>query len=805
MKATGRRNALLLLGLLSAGLILKGGVHPRHMGWVFLALSLLSLPQVEALDFRWPSRIAGKAFGLCFVLGVALQLLPVPAGVRTALSPETQSIYAKLQEPGSAGRAALWEQALLHDLSVEVGAFPETIVLEAMVLEGGTRDSQAVPARPVSLDRDKSQWVLGIWLGAGIVFLLSVQLARFGHSAFFLRGLFSICVAESLWGILNRNSGSLGLFPKEHYLGAASGTLVNANHFASLMLVGLAVGASLFYRSDSQRTRFSAWGIRIGLLLCGLGILASGSRAGMALAIFGLIWRPQQGEFNARKAAGWSAVVVALGLIGFVINSGPHGSFWASDPSLIGRLDIWTHGIHHLAGFPLVGSGLGTFSWIGRMGLEAPALFQFGHLHNDWLQLLVEGGLLIALPVFVAFGAAARAVLKRLSARGNPTDEIALAGAVLLVALHALVDFPFQIPAILWTVSACAGLLWGTVKEHPAQPARAFPLLPLSLLAALALVGLQSAKKDSIAQGNLRVLTDAPADLRTLEGQLLRERRGARKGLGRLALIRAQILSSQKNAGLLAAQNAAAAAKRRIQDQPLDTNAHLAEAAAWALYCELAKQSGRPARLTPEEGLMNAEVALWRAQSLESTNPRVFLAIARIQLRLERCSPFSAGHSRRSALALSRAVDLDPWFATESFGVAGALSDTDFEQIAAGSYQAHYEQGLGWRRRGQLEKARLGLERAASLEPGFAPTYFALGELFHSQRLAESKSHFQRYLQLETHASGMGAWSTLRLGDAAGAVIRFEHLLEKEPGRIWLRNGLKAAENALTGPVLSPN
>lgn len=804
MKATGRWSAVLLLGLLIVGLIFKGGVHPRHMGWILLGLSLIAIPQVSALGFRWPAGNGRRAICLCFGLGVVLQLGPVPAGVRSVLTPGTQSIVDSLQEPGEADRAALWEQALLHDLSVALGEFPETIVLE-----GRPGVSQDSAARALSVDPGQSQWVLALWLGAGVVFLLSVRVASSGHSAFFLWGLFSICVAESLWGILNRSHGSLGLFPKEHYLGAATGTLVNANHFASLMLVGLAVGTSLFYRSDGQRSRCSAWAIRAGLLLCALGLLTSASRAGLALALLGLIWIPRRGGFNTRKAVGWSALLAVSGLLYFAFISGPPsgspGPGFGPDPSLIGRMDIWAHGFHHWTGFPLVGLGLGSFSWMSRLGLETPSLFQFSHLHNDWLQLIVEGGLLIALPVFVGLGAGATALVGRIKARGNPPNEIALAGAILLVGLHALVDFPFQIPAILWIVAACTGLLWGTVKPQSTEPVRHSPLLPLSLLAALALVGLQTAKKDSIDHGNLGVLNDPQADLRSIEFQLLRETRGARRGLGRLALRRAQILSSQRGAGLLAAENAASAAKRRIQEQPLDANAHLAEAGAWALYCELAKNSGGPTRLTPEEGLLNSEVALRRAGSLEPTNPRVFLAIARIQISLGRCSPFSEGHSRRAALALSRAVELDPWIAAKAFRAAKILSDIDFDQIAAERYQVHYEKGLGWRQRGQLEKARVSLSRALALDPGFAPTHFALGALFHAQNVGRSKAHFERYLQLESKPTGMGAWSTLRLGDAAGAVKRFEYLLEQEPGRVWLRRGLRAAEDRLAALVSGEN
>jgi tetratricopeptide (TPR) repeat protein len=356
------------------------------------------------------------------------------------------------------------------------------------------------------------------------------------------------------------------------------------------------------------------------------------------------------------------------------------------------------------------------------------------------------------------------------------------------------VDFPLQIPTILWTGAACFGICWGAITPTAPRASKGTPIAAWAFLAALALIGLQAAKLDTIAHDNVRLLADGRPSVQKIEAQLLRERAGARKGLGRLALLRARLLRAQRGAGLLAAEEAANAAQRRIADQPLDTNAHLAEAGAWALACGILESGVNSPRLVPEEAMLKAEVALGRAARLEPTNPLVVLQIAGIQNQLSGCSPFRRGHQRRSALALSRAVELDPWVSARAFRMTSELPEEDFSLIQTTSAQSHYEKGLEWRKRGRLGQAKAQLEQALARHPDFAPSSYALGDLLRSQGEVGFEGHFQRYLQLEKVPTGMGAWSALWLGDAQGATDRFEALLLHEPNRIWLRNGLNAAQ-----------
>ncbi len=121
----------------------------------------------------------------------------------------------------------------------------------------------------------------------------------------------------------------------------------------------------------------------------------------------------------------------------------------------------------------LFGFGPGTFrvifpSYNVRSGHPVPGSWRF--LHQDYLQTVLEwgwlGSILWALVFFggIAVGIhsynrdAATAWMPRRRVM-QPMAVAALAG----VALHALVDFPFQIESIQLYIATYLGLCWGSI------------------------------------------------------------------------------------------------------------------------------------------------------------------------------------------------------------------------------------------------------------------------------------------------------------------------------------------------------
>jgi O-antigen ligase len=114
-----------------------------------------------------------------------------------------------------------------------------------------------------------------------------------------------------------------------------------------------------------------------------------------------------------------------------------------------GRLPIWEGALQMARDFWLTGSGLNTF---GSLTLLYPTMIPGWHVgaaHNDYLQLAVEGGLLLGVPALVALAVFVAAVRRRFRESVGPGYWIRLGAVTGLVAaaFQTLVEFSLQIPA----------------------------------------------------------------------------------------------------------------------------------------------------------------------------------------------------------------------------------------------------------------------------------------------------------------------------------------------------------------------
>jgi O-antigen ligase len=108
--------------------------------------------------------------------------------------------------------------------------------------------------------------------------------------------------------------------------------------------------------------------------------------------------------------------------------------------------------------------------------------------HNDYLQVLVEGGLLVAVPVAIALGLLAFAIRRSVNeARGDSYDYWVRAGATVgLVAMgiQETVEFSLQMPANAFLFATLAAMAVCPVRKtsrraqsmSPTSPMRSPPL-----------------------------------------------------------------------------------------------------------------------------------------------------------------------------------------------------------------------------------------------------------------------------------------------------------------------------------------
>jgi len=262
---------------------------------------------------------------------------------------------------------------------------------------------------------------------------------------------------------------------------AVFGPYVNRNHFAGYLVmaaplaIGFALEALVRLRAAWRRRRRGwlllgeaegnavlRWSAVVMVIVAGL--LASRSRGGVSAFALAALVLPLASRHRRHTALAVS-LLVGLGLawigLGDILAAfearGIRGS----------RLDLWRDVLSMVPRFPLFGDGWNAFATAFPWYQTVWKTDWVGEAHNDYLQVLIDGGavgagLSVALLAVVFRGALARAARSPL--------ELGLFGALLAFALHGLVDFNGQIPANAATWIALAGLAVESPARDPAHP-----------------------------------------------------------------------------------------------------------------------------------------------------------------------------------------------------------------------------------------------------------------------------------------------------------------------------------------------
>ncbi len=262
---------------------------------------------------------------------------------------------------------------------------------------------------------------------------------------------------------------------------AVFGPYVNRNHFAGYveMAVPLGLGLALEAAGPLQRSwarRKHGWlalGERHGLTLARtlaatitalVGLLTAQSRGGLlALATSAVVL------LLATRRRLLAAAVVAAGLalaIGWVDLGGYGRGF---ERGLRGsRLLLWRDVLRMVPDFPVMGAGFNAF------GTAYPAYqtiwkeYWWGEAHDEYLQVLVDTGIVGASLVAALLVRLFRPLLRRSERSGLEAGVLA---ALLAAAAHNIVDFNWQIPANAATWAALAGVgLRAALDRTPASP-----------------------------------------------------------------------------------------------------------------------------------------------------------------------------------------------------------------------------------------------------------------------------------------------------------------------------------------------
>jgi O-antigen ligase len=185
-----------------------------------------------------------------------------------------------------------------------------------------------------------------------------------------------------------------------------------------------------------------------------VGLLASHSRGGLlafgaaSLALVALLRR-------------WRALllplVAAIVVIGLLwVDVGATRAAFETRGLRQSRLALWDDALQMFPRFPLLGAGFNAFGTSYTQYQTIERYEWYGEAHNEYLQALLDLGIVGALLVAALLLRLLRAGVQ--AAAATPLDAGVL-GAILACCVHNAVDFNWQIPANAATFAALAGVI----------------------------------------------------------------------------------------------------------------------------------------------------------------------------------------------------------------------------------------------------------------------------------------------------------------------------------------------------------
>ena len=403
--------------------------------WTTVPLAL----GVAGLVVLVPPRIASRGARLgdlaliAAVGAIAVQLIPLPVGLRLAVAPSSIA----------------YEQVARVGL---IGAASQT-------------------AGPITVNREATTFALFM----AILTLLFYWCAR---TAFRRSGVRATIRAVAIMSaivaplaLIQHTSAprSFYFLWRSHVSSALVYTpFINRNDFASWLVMALPLtGGYAIARIQSRRRTGEPFdpesalddkGLVIGaaLLMMLAGVLASMSRSGIAgaaasLMLFVVLSR---GRMN-RKWTTWmlagTAALIALAAL-YAANLGALTARFSGVVSegFTGRLTIWRQTWPMVVNFWPVGSGVGSYEQVMVLYQTTTSrLFHISHADNEYLQILAEGGALLGVPVALAIIGCSRTIAMRLGTDRTPLFwmRAGAASGILAATVQNLFEMTLRVPA----------------------------------------------------------------------------------------------------------------------------------------------------------------------------------------------------------------------------------------------------------------------------------------------------------------------------------------------------------------------
>jgi O-antigen ligase len=428
----------LLIAAIGWGALAFGAVYPWAywpLGVGCVVCGVIALLATSATTVGGTSRALNAAF-VVVAAAIGLQLVPVPVRVLSAVSPGAPALLSQLNPAFAAGlqpahAASVWPR----DTSIALILYASFALLCAGL----------VPLFSLTGARRFVECLTGFGAVLAIIGFVQKSIS-----------------SRHLYGFWELEPGRLPFGP-----------FVNRNHFAGWMVMALPLTLGLLVAGIDQGMRGVKrdWHHRVlwfaspeanrlilaaaAAVLMALSLVMTMSRSGMtALALSMLVtgwFVAQRVRSRSRRIA--AAICLVLLATTVIVWSGPDviaSRFAAADwGEFNNRRGAWLDALSVARAFPLAGTGLNTY-WAAALFYQRHDMsYFFGQAHNDYLQLVAEGGLLVTVPVIVCVCVFLHDVRRSLQSSRGETSWWLRAGAVaslIAIGFQESVDFSLQMP-----------------------------------------------------------------------------------------------------------------------------------------------------------------------------------------------------------------------------------------------------------------------------------------------------------------------------------------------------------------------
>ena len=405
----------------------------------FITFGIWLTDKITRGRIRLPKSPLYLPFGLFFIL-IIIQTISLPMFILNIISPHTAMLWKSKSE------------ALAH-------IFGNDLIL----------------SNTISLYTFITTKKLLLYLSYAAFFIVTMDYIRSRKQIkTFFWIVFAVVVVESIIGLLQYLASGT-MVP-------ASGTYINPNHFAGLLLVVIPLffGYLMYLWTNKDRGR-SRWENSIkfeistplvflfAISIMAISLILSQSRGAIfsfaaSIVFFSTLISRNKKRISIKWLIGVFFMIIVLYSLWIGLDPVIE-KFSATTEELPKRTSIWKDSVKLISDFPLFGTGLGNFSLAYTLYKdEAYWVRLYNHAHNDYLELAAETGLIgliLVLWAIIAFYKKATENLADYSPQKDPLRYYLFLGCLsgmFGMLIHAVTEFNFQIPSNAYYFTFLFGL-----------------------------------------------------------------------------------------------------------------------------------------------------------------------------------------------------------------------------------------------------------------------------------------------------------------------------------------------------------